>query len=89
MKVRASKSLWLQRLFLPNLTLFLDSTRFNQSEWERLEHFPPPFGFMELNHSRECLPPPGLGLPPPRATSPGPRGSDCPRPPPFQWCRRS
>ncbi|XP_058417695.1 alpha-N-acetylgalactosaminide alpha-2,6-sialyltransferase 1 [Diceros bicornis minor] len=51
LKVKASKSLWLQNLFLPNLTLFLDSRRFNQSEWERLEHFAPPFGFMELNHS--------------------------------------
>ncbi|XP_046530158.1 alpha-N-acetylgalactosaminide alpha-2,6-sialyltransferase 1 isoform X1 [Equus quagga] len=50
-KVKASKSLWLQNLFLPNLTLFLDSSRFNQSEWDRLEHFAPPFGFMELNHS--------------------------------------
>ncbi|XP_023569900.1 alpha-N-acetylgalactosaminide alpha-2,6-sialyltransferase 1 isoform X3 [Octodon degus] len=50
-KVKASRSSWLQNLFLPNLTLFLDSSRFNQSEWERLEHFAPPFGFMELNHS--------------------------------------
>uniref|UniRef100_A0A8C8Z522 alpha-N-acetylgalactosaminide alpha-2,6-sialyltransferase n=1 Tax=Prolemur simus TaxID=1328070 RepID=A0A8C8Z522_PROSS len=50
-KVKASKSLWLRNLFLPNLTLFLDSSHFNQSEWERLEHFSPPFGFMELNHS--------------------------------------
>ncbi|XP_005407480.1 PREDICTED: alpha-N-acetylgalactosaminide alpha-2,6-sialyltransferase 1 isoform X2 [Chinchilla lanigera] len=50
-KIRASKSSWLQNLFLPNLTLFLDSRHFNQSEWERLEHFAPPFGFMELNHS--------------------------------------
>lgn len=50
-KVRASKSPWLRHLFLPNLTLFLDSRHFNQSEWERLEHFAPPFGFMELNHS--------------------------------------
>uniref|UniRef100_G1PE90 alpha-N-acetylgalactosaminide alpha-2,6-sialyltransferase n=1 Tax=Myotis lucifugus TaxID=59463 RepID=G1PE90_MYOLU len=50
-KVRASKSLWLRHLFLPNLTLFLDSRHFNQSEWERLEHFAPPFGFMELNRS--------------------------------------
>ncbi|XP_053514993.1 alpha-N-acetylgalactosaminide alpha-2,6-sialyltransferase 1 isoform X2 [Artibeus jamaicensis] len=51
LKVRASKSRWFQKLFLPNLTLFLDSRRFNQSEWDRLEHFPPPFGFMELNYS--------------------------------------
>nr|XP_010949270.1 alpha-N-acetylgalactosaminide alpha-2,6-sialyltransferase 1 [Camelus bactrianus] len=50
-KVKASKSPWLQNLFLPNLTLFLDSRHFNQSEWDRLEHFPPPFGFMELNFS--------------------------------------
>ncbi|ELW68282.1 alpha-N-acetylgalactosaminide alpha-2,6-sialyltransferase 1 [Tupaia chinensis] len=50
-KVKASKSPWLQNLFLPNLTLFLDAQRFNQSEWGRLEHFPPPFGFMELNFS--------------------------------------
>jgi alpha-N-acetylgalactosaminide alpha-2,6-sialyltransferase (sialyltransferase 7A) len=50
-KVKASKSPWLKNLFLPNLTLFLDSRHFNQSEWNRLEHFAPPFGFMELNHS--------------------------------------
>lgn len=58
MKVKASKSPWLQKLFLANLTLFLDSDHFNQSEWERLEHFAPPFGFMELNHSRESVPRP-------------------------------
>ncbi|XP_007958041.1 alpha-N-acetylgalactosaminide alpha-2,6-sialyltransferase 1 [Orycteropus afer afer] len=50
-KVKAAQSRWLQPLFLPNLTLFLDSRRFNQSEWDRLEHFAPPFGFMELNYS--------------------------------------
>lgn len=50
-KVRASKSLWLRNLFLPNLTLFLDSRRFGPSEWSRLQHFVPPFGFMELDHS--------------------------------------
>ncbi|XP_035890069.1 alpha-N-acetylgalactosaminide alpha-2,6-sialyltransferase 1 isoform X2 [Phyllostomus discolor] len=50
-KVRASKSRWFQKLFLPNLTLFLDSRHFNRSEWDRLEHFAPPFGFMELNYS--------------------------------------
>uniref|UniRef100_A0A8C5KM43 alpha-N-acetylgalactosaminide alpha-2,6-sialyltransferase n=1 Tax=Jaculus jaculus TaxID=51337 RepID=A0A8C5KM43_JACJA len=50
-KVRAAKSPWLWNLFLPNLTLFLDSSHFNQSEWDRLEHFAPPFGFMELNQS--------------------------------------
>ncbi|XP_031208505.1 alpha-N-acetylgalactosaminide alpha-2,6-sialyltransferase 1 isoform X2 [Mastomys coucha] len=50
-KVKASKSPWLQNTFLPNITLFLDSGRFTQSEWSRLEHFAPPFGFMELNRS--------------------------------------
>ncbi|XP_037348462.1 alpha-N-acetylgalactosaminide alpha-2,6-sialyltransferase 1 [Talpa occidentalis] len=50
-KVKAARSPWLRSLFLPNLTLFLDSSRFNQSEWDRLEHFAPPFGFMELNYS--------------------------------------
>ncbi|XP_060242320.1 alpha-N-acetylgalactosaminide alpha-2,6-sialyltransferase 1 [Meriones unguiculatus] len=51
LKVRASKSPWLQNIFLPNITLFLDSEHFSQSEWDRLEHFGPPFGFMELNQS--------------------------------------
>ncbi|XP_028640335.1 alpha-N-acetylgalactosaminide alpha-2,6-sialyltransferase 1-like, partial [Grammomys surdaster] len=50
-KIKASKSPWLQNLFLPNITLFLDSGHFTQSEWSRLEHFAPPFGFMELNQS--------------------------------------
>ncbi|XP_017518290.2 alpha-N-acetylgalactosaminide alpha-2,6-sialyltransferase 1 isoform X2 [Manis javanica] len=51
LKVKASKSLWFRKLFLANLTLFLDSRHFNRSEWDRLEHFAPPFGFMELNFS--------------------------------------
>ncbi|KAM5272740.1 alpha-N-acetylgalactosaminide alpha-2,6-sialyltransferase 1 [Ctenodactylus gundi] len=51
LKLRAASSPWLQRLFLPNLTLFLDARHFSQSEWRRLEHFAPPFGFMELNSS--------------------------------------
>lgn len=55
MKIKASKSPWLQNIFLPNIILFLDSGRFTQSEWNRLEHFAPPFGFMELNQSRESL----------------------------------
>ncbi|XP_057629982.1 alpha-N-acetylgalactosaminide alpha-2,6-sialyltransferase 1-like [Chionomys nivalis] len=50
-KIRASKSPWLKNIFLPNLTLFLDGAHFTQSEWDRLEHFAPPFGFMELNQS--------------------------------------
>ncbi|XP_012891846.1 PREDICTED: alpha-N-acetylgalactosaminide alpha-2,6-sialyltransferase 1 [Dipodomys ordii] len=51
LKVKASKSGWLGKLFLPSPLLFLDSTCFSPSEWDRLEHFAPPFGFMELNHS--------------------------------------
>ncbi|XP_019398364.1 PREDICTED: alpha-N-acetylgalactosaminide alpha-2,6-sialyltransferase 1 [Crocodylus porosus] len=50
-KAQAAKSDWLKNLFLPNITLFIDRVRFSDSEWERLEHFAPPFGFMELNYS--------------------------------------
>ncbi|XP_001507824.4 alpha-N-acetylgalactosaminide alpha-2,6-sialyltransferase 1 [Ornithorhynchus anatinus] len=50
-KAKAARSPWLRDLFLPNLTLFLDAAHFSQGEWERLEHFVPPFGFMELNKS--------------------------------------
>ncbi|XP_075297088.1 alpha-N-acetylgalactosaminide alpha-2,6-sialyltransferase 1 isoform X2 [Opisthocomus hoazin] len=50
-KAKAAKSDWLQHLFLPNIMLFTDKRYFNSSEWERLEHFAPPYGFMELNYS--------------------------------------
>ncbi|XP_068932958.1 alpha-N-acetylgalactosaminide alpha-2,6-sialyltransferase 1 [Petaurus breviceps papuanus] len=50
-KVKAAQSYWLRERFLPNLTLFLDVEHFNLSEWNRLEHFKPPFGFMGLNYS--------------------------------------
>ena len=55
MKAKAAKSDWLQHLFLPNIMLFTDKRYFNSSEWERLEHFAPPYGFMELNYSCESL----------------------------------
>uniref|UniRef100_A0A8C3NN17 alpha-N-acetylgalactosaminide alpha-2,6-sialyltransferase n=1 Tax=Geospiza parvula TaxID=87175 RepID=A0A8C3NN17_GEOPR len=50
-RARAAKSAWLRDLFLPNITLFMDRRYFNESEWNRLEHFIPPFGFMDLNYS--------------------------------------
>ncbi|NXB71208.1 SIA7A sialyltransferase, partial [Donacobius atricapilla] len=50
-RARAAKSDWLRNLFLPNITLFIDKRYFNDSEWNRLEHFTPPFGFMDLNYS--------------------------------------
>ncbi|NXD25458.1 SIA7A sialyltransferase, partial [Spelaeornis formosus] len=50
-RARAAKSDWLRDLFLPNITLFIDKRYFNDSEWNRLEHFIPPFGFMDLNYS--------------------------------------
>ncbi|NXT74619.1 SIA7A sialyltransferase, partial [Zapornia atra] len=51
LKAKAAKSEWLRDLFLPNITIFTDQRYFNESEWNRLEHFAPPFGFMELNQS--------------------------------------
>uniref|UniRef100_A0ACB8EKU1 Alpha-N-acetylgalactosaminide alpha-2,6-sialyltransferase 1 n=2 Tax=Sphaerodactylus townsendi TaxID=933632 RepID=A0ACB8EKU1_9SAUR len=51
LRVKAANSDWLQGIFLPNITLFMDRSHFSDSEWERMEHFPPPFGFMELNYS--------------------------------------
>ncbi|NWU37869.1 SIA7A sialyltransferase, partial [Hylia prasina] len=50
-RARAAKSEWLRDLFLPNITLFIDKRYFNDSEWNRLEHFIPPYGFMDLNYS--------------------------------------
>ncbi|XP_064007013.1 alpha-N-acetylgalactosaminide alpha-2,6-sialyltransferase 1 isoform X1 [Pogoniulus pusillus] len=50
-KAKAAKSEWLRDLFLPNIVLFTDKRYFSDSEWNRLEHFAPPYGFMELNYS--------------------------------------
>uniref|UniRef100_A0A8C3U6Y4 alpha-N-acetylgalactosaminide alpha-2,6-sialyltransferase n=1 Tax=Catharus ustulatus TaxID=91951 RepID=A0A8C3U6Y4_CATUS len=51
-RARAAKSDWLRDLFLPNITLFMDKRYFNDSEWNRLEHFIPPYGFMDLNYTQ-------------------------------------
>ncbi|KFP72233.1 Alpha-N-acetylgalactosaminide alpha-2,6-sialyltransferase 1, partial [Acanthisitta chloris] len=50
-KVKVAKSDWLRDLFLPNIMLFTDRRFFSDSEWQRLEHFVPPYGFMDLNYS--------------------------------------
>ncbi|KAM8796983.1 alpha-N-acetylgalactosaminide alpha-2,6-sialyltransferase 1 [Eudromia elegans] len=50
-RAKAAKSAWLRDLFLPNITIFTDRRYFSDSEWNRLEHFAPPYGFMELNYS--------------------------------------
>uniref|UniRef100_A0A670XY05 alpha-N-acetylgalactosaminide alpha-2,6-sialyltransferase n=1 Tax=Pseudonaja textilis TaxID=8673 RepID=A0A670XY05_PSETE len=49
----AAKSDWLRDIFLPNITVFMDRSHFSDSEWKRMDHFAPPFGFMELNFSCE------------------------------------
>ncbi|NXN12585.1 SIA7A sialyltransferase, partial [Indicator maculatus] len=50
-KAKAARSAWLGGLFLPNILLFTDQRYFSDREWERLQHFVPPYGFMELNYS--------------------------------------
>ncbi|XP_060616952.2 alpha-N-acetylgalactosaminide alpha-2,6-sialyltransferase 1 [Anolis sagrei] len=51
LRVKAARSDWLKDVFLPNITLFMDRSHFSDSEWERMEHFQPPYGFMQLNYS--------------------------------------
>lgn len=70
-KAKAAKSDWLRDLFLPNIMLFTDKRYFNDKEWDRLEHFAPPYGFMELNYSRESLGAHQDGIPKP------PTGTGC------------
>ncbi|KAM7089150.1 LOW QUALITY PROTEIN: alpha-N-acetylgalactosaminide alpha-2,6-sialyltransferase 1 [Ciconia maguari] len=49
-KAKAAKSDWLRDLFLPNIMLFTERY-YNDGEWDRLEHFAPLYGFIELNYS--------------------------------------
>ncbi|CAH2302085.1 alpha-N-acetylgalactosaminide alpha-2,6-sialyltransferase 1 [Pelobates cultripes] len=50
-KIKAMNSLWLKEKFLPQITIFMDNRHFSNLEWQRLEHFIPPFGWMELNYT--------------------------------------
>ncbi|KAM9281750.1 alpha-N-acetylgalactosaminide alpha-2,6-sialyltransferase 1 [Morus bassanus] len=50
-KAKAAKSAWLRDLLLPNIMLFTDKRYFSDTEWDCLEHFAPPYSFMELNYS--------------------------------------
>ncbi|XP_069510770.1 alpha-N-acetylgalactosaminide alpha-2,6-sialyltransferase 1-like [Ambystoma mexicanum] len=50
-KNKLAQNEWLRERFQPRITLFMDERHFNSSEWERLEPFPSPFGWMALNFS--------------------------------------
>ncbi|XP_029453356.1 alpha-N-acetylgalactosaminide alpha-2,6-sialyltransferase 1 [Rhinatrema bivittatum] len=50
-KIKAASSPYLRNQYLHNITLFMDRRIFSEKEWERLEHFVPPYGWMELNRS--------------------------------------
>ncbi|XP_075033864.1 alpha-N-acetylgalactosaminide alpha-2,6-sialyltransferase 1 [Mixophyes fleayi] len=50
-KIKALNSPWLKPKFLPQITIFMDNRHFNKQEWERLEHFIPPYGWMGTNYT--------------------------------------
>ncbi|XP_063816495.1 alpha-N-acetylgalactosaminide alpha-2,6-sialyltransferase 1 isoform X2 [Pseudophryne corroboree] len=50
-KIKARHSPWMKDKFLPHITIFMDDRHFSNKEWDRLEHFVPPFGWMELNYT--------------------------------------
>ncbi|KAM4663799.1 alpha-N-acetylgalactosaminide alpha-2,6-sialyltransferase 1 [Discoglossus pictus] len=50
-KIKALNSYWLKELFLSQVPIFMDRHHFNDQEWERLGHFIPPYGWMELNYT--------------------------------------
>uniref|UniRef100_A0A3B3V3W9 alpha-N-acetylgalactosaminide alpha-2,6-sialyltransferase n=1 Tax=Poecilia latipinna TaxID=48699 RepID=A0A3B3V3W9_9TELE len=49
--LRNSKDEDFQKVFLPNICMFLHKDNFNIREWNRLSHFNDPFGFMGLKYS--------------------------------------
>ncbi|XP_053309916.1 alpha-N-acetylgalactosaminide alpha-2,6-sialyltransferase 1 [Spea bombifrons] len=50
-KIKALNSSWLKELFLPQVVIFMEKHHFDKQEWDRLGHFIPPFGWMELNYT--------------------------------------
>ncbi|OCT63008.1 alpha-N-acetylgalactosaminide alpha-2,6-sialyltransferase 1 [Xenopus laevis] len=50
-KSKALNSPWLSDIFLPKIILFMDNRHFSKQIWDRLQHFTPPFGWMELNYT--------------------------------------
>ncbi|XP_069510772.1 alpha-N-acetylgalactosaminide alpha-2,6-sialyltransferase 1-like isoform X2 [Ambystoma mexicanum] len=50
-KIKAAYVGWLKERFLPRISIFMDHRHFSNSEWGRLEHFMPPYGWMELNYT--------------------------------------
>ncbi|KAM8945870.1 alpha-N-acetylgalactosaminide alpha-2,6-sialyltransferase 1 [Pelodytes ibericus] len=50
-KIKALNSSWMSKLFLPQVTIFMDRRHFSDQEWNRLGYFIPPFGWMALNYT--------------------------------------
>nr|XP_019963592.1 PREDICTED: alpha-N-acetylgalactosaminide alpha-2,6-sialyltransferase 1-like [Paralichthys olivaceus] len=48
--LRNSEDESFKKAFLPNVRLFLHKDSINMSEWNRLSHFNPPFGFMDSTY---------------------------------------
>uniref|UniRef100_A0A6I8Q3P9 alpha-N-acetylgalactosaminide alpha-2,6-sialyltransferase n=1 Tax=Xenopus tropicalis TaxID=8364 RepID=A0A6I8Q3P9_XENTR len=51
MTSNARHSDWLSPIFLPKIKIFMDNSDFSNEIWDRLQHFIPPFGWMELNYT--------------------------------------
>ncbi|KAK1163880.1 alpha-N-acetylgalactosaminide alpha-2,6-sialyltransferase 1-like isoform X1 [Acipenser oxyrinchus oxyrinchus] len=48
---RSAEIDWFKQLFIPDISLFMHKEHFNDEEWKRLEHFNPPYGWMETNYT--------------------------------------